>query len=742
MNNTQTQIYQDLLRKALGKKSSNTKARKLDVKKNYSSFWMDDLGKGSDRFGISSDFAGKGGDLVRSVKLNSYRRAIANFVKILTSQEIPVKFHGSDSYTDGKSVTISTDIKDNNFDVSVGLALHEASHILLTDFDLLPALRDGKIEAAKHLDTMLVKDLLNYVEDRRIDHYVFSTSPGYKAYYHKLYEHYWNNDKTVMKGLLSAKYRNAAELDSWMFQIINMMNPAFDASVMPGLQEIVSLIGIPTISRLKSTQDALDVAIAVAQIITDQMAAAKEAQASQPQPEQGQEGEQGEEGEGEGQGTSSKDLSESNDSSESNDGSESNDLSGEEGDESEGGEDSGEEGEEGEDADGGNGTSLSAAEEAAIAKVLREQRKFMDGESDKKQASKSLERKLDKVEKQQATIESVHTGITCLNYDVTGKDFIAAASAGEMIDKYRKEYNNAPYGSVAKEEAERKHKEAKALRDLLDPHYFGTSSQRYTTAISKGLLMGQLMGRKLQMRNESRERVDNRLRSGKIDNRRLSAAGYGIESIFQQVTIDKYKKANLHISLDGSGSMGGKNWENTAMMTAAIAKAITYTQNVAMQISIRVTSYDGSTLPVNYFIYDSRKNTLRELEVILGAFSPNGMTPEGLCFESMIKKNQLVRASADMDSYFVNLSDGGPGGVGNYSGVTAMEHTKAQVTKMRNEYGMGVLSYFMSEYAGNDFASNSSGRMFQGMYGKAATTVTPDNAMEIAKTLNKLFMNK
>jgi hypothetical protein len=366
----------------------------------------------------------------------------------------------------------------------------------------------------------------------------------------------------------------------------------------------------------------------------------------------------------------------------------------------------------------------------------------MDGESDKKQASKSLERKLDKVEKQQATIESVHTGITCLNYDVTGKDFIAAAGAGEMIDKYRKEYNNAPYGSAEKEEAERKHKEAKALRDLLDSNYFGSRSDRYNKAIAKGLLMGQLMGRKLQMRNESRERVDNRLRSGKIDNRRLSAAGYGIESIFQQVTIDKYKKANLHISLDGSGSMGGKNWENTAMMTAAIAKAITYTQNVAMQISIRVTSYDGSTLPVNYFIYDSRKNTLRELEVILGAFSPNGMTPEGLCFESMIKKNQLVRASADMDSYFVNLSDGGPGGVGNYSGVTAMEHTKAQVTKMRNEYGMGVLSYFMSEYAGNDFASNSSGRMFQGMYGKAATTVTPDNAMEIAKTLNKLFMNK
>jgi hypothetical protein len=188
--------------------------------------------------------------------------------------------------------------------------------------------------------------------------------------------------------------------------------------------------------------------------------------------------------------------------------------------------------------------------------------------------------------------------------------------------------------------------------------------------------------------------------------------------------------------------MSGINWENTVLMTAAIAKGLTYTQNVGMQISIRVTNMDGATLPANYFIYDSRKNTLRELEVILGAFDPNGMTPEGLCFESMIKKNQLVRANADMDSYFLNISDGGPGGVGMYSGHTAMVHTKAQVDKMRNEYGIGVLSYFMSEYDNRDFTNSNTGRMFQGMYGKAATAVKADNAMEIAKTLNKLFMNK
>jgi len=241
------------------------------------------------------------------------------------------------------------------------------------------------------------------------------------------------------------------------------------------------------------------------------------------------------------------------------------------------------------------------------------------------------------------------------------------------------------------------------------------------------------------MRNESRERVDNRLRSGKVDNRRLAAAGYGIESIFHQVTVDKYKKANIHLSLDGSGSMGGANWNNTLILSAAIAKAITYTQNVSMQISIRVTM-DNS--PANITVYDSRKNTIREMQVILSTFRPNGMTPEGLCFESMIKRNQLVRANADMDSYFVNISDGAPGGIGTYYGETAKEHTKQQINKMRNELGMNVLSYFMTSWVNEDFSQSSAGKMFQGMYGKAATHIQPDNVLAIAKTLNNMFMGK
>lgn len=722
MNTTTKMSYDELLRKALSKGKSGKKA-KFDKKKNYASFWMDDLGRGADRFGISSDFSGKSSDLVKSIKLNSYRRAVANFVKILTNKEIPVRFAGTDSYTDGSSVTLSTDIKDDNFDVTVGLALHEASHILLTDFKLLPIISGGShkgVEAivekfpSDHWSNarVIVKDLLNWVEDRRIDNYVFSTSPGYKAYYHKLYDHYFNNDKVVAKALKSKKYRNPAAIDSWMIHIVNMTNPNFNPTVMPGLQEVTDIIDLPRISRLKSTDAALDVVLQIMEVIAKYLKFEDGQTDDQQQTPQG-----GASGSGEGEST--EDTQE-----------------GEESEDDEG------EGEGAEDAEGEGGESLSDAETSEIQSHLQKQKKFGEGAINKKTASRSLTNKLDKVDKEGVTIEQVGGKYTCLNYDVTGKEFIAAANANEEMNEVRKEIQNHAYGSAERRTLEDKYKALRASSEMLDDAYFSSPSHKYVNAIQQGLLMGQLLGKKLQTRNESRERVDNRLRSGKVDNRRLSAAGYGIESIFHQVTIDKYKKANIHLSLDGSGSMSGNNWANTAKLAAAIAKAITYTQNVSMQISIRVTTHDKGTLPANYFIYDSRKNTIRELQLILGSFHPNGMTPEGLCFESMLKKNQLVKSDSDMDSYFVNISDGGPGGVGQYHGETAKIHTKNQIAKMRNELGMNILSYFMTEYTNSDFANSGSGIMFQGMYGKAATQVQPDNALQIAKTLNNMFMGK
>ena len=133
------------------------------------------------------------------------------------------------------------------------------------------------------------------------------------------------------------------------------------------------------------------------------------------------------------------------------------------------------------------------------------------------------------------------------------------------------------------------------------------------------------------------------------------------------------------------------------------------------------------------------------------------MTPEGLCFEAMIAKNMLVPSSSEMDSYFLNISDGEPG-CSSYGGNSAELHTKRQVDKMRNELNIAVLSFFiqgggssvetedekLAAYAKlvTSFMSSGSGRAFRNMYGKDASVVDCNSAIQIAKELNKKFLKK
>ena len=72
-----------------------------------SSFWLDEdfTTSGNSIFDDVYEEKPKGVDLL---KLAGYRRAIANFVSIVTGESIPVRFSGTNSYTDGKVVNISS----------------------------------------------------------------------------------------------------------------------------------------------------------------------------------------------------------------------------------------------------------------------------------------------------------------------------------------------------------------------------------------------------------------------------------------------------------------------------------------------------------------------------------------------------------------------------------------------------------------------------------------------------------
>ena len=106
------------------------------MSKYNSSFWYDDFDTDDSILDNLTDTEKKSLDLY---KLASSKRAISNFVNIVTNESIPVQFkERGDSYTDGKTVVIGSKIEQpKDFDVAVGLALHEGSHIKLSNFKLL-----------------------------------------------------------------------------------------------------------------------------------------------------------------------------------------------------------------------------------------------------------------------------------------------------------------------------------------------------------------------------------------------------------------------------------------------------------------------------------------------------------------------------------------------------------------------------------------------------------------------------
>ena len=223
------------------------------------------------------------------IELASFQRAIANFVRITTGKNIPVKFNNKDeSFTDNKTVVLSAKIDENKFDCNVGLALHEASHILLSNFTLLRDLVSGyNVKANTFVNSIcnqyniddtysgsqilgIIKDLVNIIEDRRIDRFVYTNAPGYRGYYLAMYAEYFN-DKSIDLAL-KYNYKVGGKLADYMFHITNMMNPNFNANAMPLLKQIYDTIDLRNIQRLQNTEDVLNVALQVADILREQIA--------------------------------------------------------------------------------------------------------------------------------------------------------------------------------------------------------------------------------------------------------------------------------------------------------------------------------------------------------------------------------------------------------------------------------------------------------------------------------------
>ena len=71
-----------------------------------------------------------------------------------------------------------------------------------------------------------------------------------------------------------------------------------------------------------------------------------------------------------------------------------------------------------------------------------------------------------------------------------------------------------------------------------------------------------------------------------------------------------------------------------------------------------------------------------------------------------------------------------------YYGDNAVNHCRKVIKGMRNN-GVKILSYFIAE---NTYGQEK--KWFEQMYGDDASFINPSNMMEVAKTMNKMFLSK
>ena len=676
----------------------------------YSSFWLDPdvfshLQVKRKRNQISTEYY---------IALISYKRAIANFVKIITGENIPVRFNdGKQSFaTSSRIVTISSKISEGNIDVTVGLALHEAMHVKHSDFALLAETLKFYIHPDKFGEQNIrqrkeLKYTINLLEDFRIDSIAYVNHVGYRGYYQKLYSYYLSKlieNKNDVIDRLRNDYTPHAYL---AYLQILAYDSSFPNDLLIGINDILSLININTIHE-KSASQLIDLSVDVYHLICTlclenhvtipqpKLSLNERLANRQPEVQKTEEDKDDlDQNYDNADDFGPEDTSQVADNEDTSDGA-SNKYD-EDGCDVEDDEDDApgtgmlEEIEEMEDVNNNNIDSL-----LEVSKQILESEIF------------------DKVDLNISDSKTVN--LFDSNAFLSSKDL----------------YKNKPYLSIIFENVNPAQYVENLDSQLSSLIPSNVANRIPPENITKAISLGTILSSKLKIRNEVKTTLRSRKTQGKIFSSSLYLLASGDPRIFYKKESEYYNPSFIHLSIDASSSMRGEPWENSLILAITVAKAASLLKNVHVTISFKHAS---ALSAINSVIYNSKIHRFAELITRLKYINPRSNTPEGLCYSSLSK--YIKKVSSGYDVYIINISDGEPtcqlNNLDEYSGWAAMEHTKKSWNKMLDECQATGLSYFISSSPGN----NSD---FKYMYGSCARFINPDNIIDISKTINEMLL--
>ena len=715
----------------------------------HSNYWLDDetYNKVLKSKNLGTDIPI--GELVSKHKII---KTIKNFIDIINdegSSNINVMFAGQGAATDGKTLTISSDVED--FDLLAGLSLHESSHLQYSKahFRIL-----GKINHLINMKTLrtsgnepegkFIQDmfdhfrgmglsldtptsylclLANFIEDARVDRKVISRYPGYEPYYDALNRKYVYSDEAQNR-------LNALDGETWknyLAKILLLIMPDSDLSVLKGLQEISDTIDLSHINRLTGGLDVFNLSFEVFKIIQKHIQTPETPKSNNKNQAQKQQS-----GNGQGQ-PQEPDMDQENEESESTSSGNGKDKNDDENEDkkdedkttSKNESDSGDEDEDEKNEDSNNDENENKNEENETDDGENENKdepnessdedfEFSDGSDIMEQILKALGNEYEKQEMTEGEKEA-YSLIT--NQSVLTR---SVAYLGDKVDTI-----------LIKDITDR------ALLEKFQCTRFLSPTKPYRLSIEQGIRKGRLLASRLATMNDVKNIDSIRKEAGKLDARLLPEFGHGNTKIFKSSTVGKYQDTNIHITIDNSGSMCGDDFDQALQMGTMFAVASLYIKGLEVQVSVRSTSHTliGSDTPYVAIIFDSlMKHDIKYIRKYMAQVTTTGLTPEGLCFA--VIKDYIKECSKAKNSLFINISDGAPscyGGStsGDFHGVDAVNFTAVQVKDITKS-GIKVISFFV----GGD-EDDSCGRDFKKMYGQYSYFVDVVQPLKVATVFNK-----
>lgn len=616
-------------------------------------------------------------------RLAEVRQAIANFVRILTQDStISVKFAESgNSKTDGKTVVLSPDLASDEFDVGVGLALHEASHIVHSDFSIAQDLshRDTDTYGRK---AKVLFDFINIVEDMYIDAVTYRNAQGYRGYYQALYNKFFNSPD-IDKALYTKKFSDET-WDNYFIHVVNIRNPKRNLKALNGLQEIWRMIDLPKIERLEKPTDRYVLACAIYDLV-EKYVAKDNAQQQDGNAQNGQI-----------EFTDGGDVVST-----------------------------------GADGDGDSDSNGEAVEYVEMSKTAMEraeklfskQKDLVNRTMKKKTITKFDATSLNNIEKMDADIRVVMQD-----------DGNCALKDGVRVVIIK----NVTSDMVANGEA----KDIGLYPLTADSYYFQRNTKRVQRGIIDGKLLAKRIQVRNEERITKSTRletgkIDRRLIS------ELGFENYKIFSNLNIKTY-KPVHIHVSIDQSGSmqGNRFDGSMQLATML--ATASTMINNLHVVVSLRSTFGS-GVSDVPYLATIFDSTKHKLAQIHNVFPYCSAHGTTPEGLTFEAIEREIKRTAMTNDAYFINIcdgepSCCVRGKGGSFNYSGYTARQHCRKQM-QMMEKHGVKYIAYYLSSGYNGD-SDYGYDRVNDCYPNHVVKLKDPSEIDIIAKSLNKRLLEE